>query len=72
MALGGTHENIRDDKGFQASFAGRTGSTGAYWSTGAKLAGVRGASNRTNLPAQAELLFQENGPGAVFLTITLE
>jgi hypothetical protein len=43
----------------QKSIARRTGKTAA------KLAGVRGTSNRTNLPPQRELLSWGNGPGSV-------
>ena len=59
MAVVETDEK-KGRKGFQASFAGRIGNTEA------KLAGVLVPGNRTNLPVESELLFQENGPGAVF------
>jgi hypothetical protein len=48
-------------KGFQASFAREFGIVEA------KLAGVLVPGNRTNLPAELELLFQENGPLNGFL-----
>jgi hypothetical protein len=65
MAVVETDEK-KGRKGFQASFAGRIGNTEA------KLAGVLVPGNRTNLPVESELLFQENGPGAVFWRIALK